>query len=108
MLPFTFKHMFELLLVGMATVLAKGTTQISTNYPSTNYWFRLFQSRFFVAGPGDHEGDLEEGVACSLAFPSRRRFAISWHDCAGTTKPLRLCWQLDNLPDCNILPVAAS
>ena len=42
-LPFTFKHMFELLLVSFATVLAKGKTLISTNYPSTNYRFWSFQ-----------------------------------------------------------------
>ena len=31
--------MFESLLASVATVLAKGRTQISTNYPSTNYRF---------------------------------------------------------------------
>ena len=43
--PSHLRHISELLLVSIATVLAKGTTQISTNYPSTNYRFWSFQTR---------------------------------------------------------------
>ena len=42
-LPSTFKHMFELLLVSIATAVAKGTTRISTNCVSTNYGFCRFK-----------------------------------------------------------------
>ena len=43
-MPYMLKHMFELLLVSIATALAKVKTQIYTKYSSTNYRFGSFQS----------------------------------------------------------------
>ena len=41
--------MFELLLVSIATMLAKEKTQTSANYPSTNYRLWSLQDRLFPA-----------------------------------------------------------
>ena len=42
-MPFAVSNMFESSLVSIATVLAKGKTQISTDYPSTDSPFWRFQ-----------------------------------------------------------------
>ena len=54
--------MFELLFFSIATALAKGKAQISTSYPSTNYWFWSFQ-------------DIEEPIRCSV-WSSTARYNV--------------------------------